>query len=647
MKNLDDLLKAKAAQAETEQQTKAEQEEAEVRQSVEGELTELQSAKQQLEFIKQSLSIEETGRTSAKRGRQQAETKIDAKAADLEKVGLSKEELLSNPDYQELEEVKGVSDAAAEEEMYSTPSVGSEELNKKLSSLGVEVPEGEADERAVSRAIEARVSALDTSILETRLKIPSEREKVVSDIVSTYKLKLPNLEVGREMTSYREEGSFKDVYRQLDDKLYSVPIVNNNPELRQAVMTQVVKEALLAKNKTYQEKLGKREEYETRLKAYEDAKEKLPEYLEFLNSSFFDAISERLAKLDQGVERDLWDNSELKGLADIYDINWRERKITGLKLDKGALPSVKEMERLMNSSRKPWEDMGNLSYTLEGLERLEGVKYEDYRNRRRDVFQGNLNAIVRQLPPKETVPQKHRYTDETYQKWDAAFKKTEDRAEAQAKQFTEYVVLQQEMRTEDTSGARTEKGNIDKNLEDLRTAASRLAGSGETEFRVEGGKVINTSWEKSNNDLREEKGRIETEKTQLEVDLRNLGSKPEGLFSGKKKEAWEAEHTRISREIAKRDERIGQIDGALTANSADWTGRFNLPPELLEEMEGTTTKGGEISKVIYGEMETMQPRGEELGQVVRSSEGKRQKLTELEKRRFLEDTQSDFYDTGL
>ncbi len=643
MKNLDDLLRAKAAQAETAEQIKVEQEEAEVKQNVEKDLAGLERSKQQLGLIKESLSMEETGRASAKKEKQQAETKIDAKAADLEKVGLSKEELLSNPDYQELEEVKGVVDAASAEEVYSTASVGSEELKARLESLGVEVVDGETDQGAIERAIEARVSELDTNILETRLKIPSERERVVSDIISTHKLKLEKLKVGRESSSaYREEGTFKELYSEMEMKLRSVPIVRDNPEVREAVMQELIKNELLSKNKTYQEKKENRESHETRLKEYEAAKEKLPEYLEFLNTSFFDTLGAALSKLDRGVESDLWDSSELKDLKDIYTINFRERKITGLKLDKNALPSVKEMERMMSSSQMPWDD-GNLSFALKGIARLEGVTYDDYRNRRHDVFSGNLRAIARELPPKETVPEERRYTEETYEKWDEAFKKTEDRALSQAKEFTGYVALNEELKGVDIRSASVDKEEIDSMIETLRKAASRVAGEGT--YKIEGGKIFDLKNQEHWKDMQTERNEAEVEKNRLEGERTALGSKPEGLFSGKKKELWEAEHDRLSREITQKRERIEFLEDWLGGknNSGDRTEYLNIPSEIIEGIEGTTVSSQDISSLLYAKMEEMRPQQSELRQTVETSESKQRRLKEKESQLFMEDSSSDLY----
>ncbi|MDB5244899.1 MAG: hypothetical protein JWN90_4 [Parcubacteria group bacterium] len=652
MKNLDDLLKVKAAQAaEVEQAQTQEQEvqegqkEAAAQKAIEGDLKGLERTKQQIILIKESLALEQEGKASAKRGRQSAEAKIDAKATDLEAVGLSKEELLSNPEYKELEEVQGVADASEQEGMYANASVGSSALEARLKTLGIEVPEGEANEQAISQAIEARILKLDTSIFETRLKIPSEREKVVSDIISTYNLRADNLlEVAKISDSTQgEKGTYKDLYSKLEGTLNAIPVVKDNPEVQQAVVQQVIKEALLKKDTNYQEKKGKREEYDSRLKAYESAKEKLPEYIEFLNTNFFDKITEALGKLDESVASHVLSSPEVQNLTEIYDFNFRDKKIIGIKSKDNALPSAEEMDRLMSSTQTPWDTNGNLSYAIQGIKKLEGMTLQDYRSTRPDVFSGNLKAIAKELPPKETVPEQHQYSDATYEKWDAAFKKGEDRAEAQAKYFTEYAAVVREVRSVDTFKLKSEKEALDKEREALRLAASKLAGGGE--FRIEDGKVINVGVETQKKEQEAEKTAIGEAIVLLQKELTELGPKPEGWLSGKKTAAWDTENTRLAGDIVKKTQQIARIDESLKTTNEDWSARLDLPTDVLQELNGTSTS--ELFKILSEKMDEIQPRVEELGQAVRENDSVRQRLQEMEKGRFIENTSDDFYDTGL
>ncbi|CAN5731680.1 hypothetical protein BH11PAT2_BH11PAT2_07090 [soil metagenome] len=653
MKNLDDLLKEKVAKAEEDQRAQAEQDSAiasqadvEARGVVEAELSSLEKIKEQLAVIKESLSMEQEGKGSAARERKNAESKIDAKVDELEAVGLTKEEILTNPEYKEVEEVKGVNDAAETEAVFATPSIGSRELQARLTTLAVELPEGETNEQSISRAIEARMAEIDTNILETRLKIPSEREKVVADIISSKRLKIDDLEtVNGSSSPYGEKGTFKDVYSGLERKLHSLSVVKNNPEIEKAVMEEMLKEALLDKNKKYQEKSAKRDEHFKKLEAYESAKEKLPEYIDFLNKEFFNKITDAIDALDERVAREVWSSSEMQSISDVYNFNYREKKITSVKLPDNALPSVNEMNRLMSSAQKPWDSNGNLEYALQGIVKLKGVTIEDFRNRRSKLFEGNLRAILKELPPKETVPYESHYTDETYQKWDAAFKRAEDRAESQAAQFTEYVELSKELRSEDTYEIRSEKDGIEKALENLRLAASRLANGGT--YRVQDGKVINVSIESQKQEQSTEKTRTEEAKVDLEKELSELGPKPEGLFSGKKKDAWEVEKNRLTKEIATKTEYIQRIDVSLRSTNEDWTNQLNLPADVVEQLEGQTTQAGEISNVIYSKMEELQPRAEELRHIVQGNDTKRIRLQEMEKKRFVEGITDDFSGTGL
>ena len=110
LRNLDNFLRARNEQKQAEESEKIALEELEVNKN---EQTELANTKQQLELLKESLSAEKTGRDYYEKIKRNAEMQIAPIEKTLEANGLSKEELLNNPEYQDLEETNALSVATA------------------------------------------------------------------------------------------------------------------------------------------------------------------------------------------------------------------------------------------------------------------------------------------------------------------------------------------------------------------------------------------------------------------------------------------------------------------------------------------------------------------------------------------------------
>jgi hypothetical protein len=276
MKNLDDLLKTKAAQAETEKKTKAQEEEQLARESVAGDISGLETSKRQLSIVKESLSMEKEGRSKATRRKQSAESKIDSKVGDLEKFGISKEDLLTSPDYSELEEVEEVKGASEEAEIFSNPSVDTEPLKAKLESLGIEVPEN-ASESDIESLVSERMNSIDKELVLKRIEIPGEKEKIVDEILAEKNLltesSLNSFNTVRNAPAGYNNGlvgsSVKEAYQHFDSKLSRIPLVEEYPELKQAVMEKIAREIVLKEEKDKTDKvIAERAKHEEGVEKY-------------------------------------------------------------------------------------------------------------------------------------------------------------------------------------------------------------------------------------------------------------------------------------------------------------------------------------------------------------------------------------------
>ena len=641
MKNIDDLIKAKTAAIETKQVGESHAAEQEVLQNSQSDLAELTNNKKQLELVRESLSMEESGRTKAKTSSEKAEEELDAKVPELENVGISKEDLLKNPDYADYDVVIKNSEASEEVALYSTPSVGSEELNKKLVGLGVELPDSEYDEKIVGQAIEARLVELNDSILETKLQIPEERESVVKEIITTHKIKSGHIDLRRDVSSHETNGSFKDVAEGLENQFRYIPIVQENPELKKAIIEAVITESILSKSEVYQEQQAKRTEHDKKVAAYAEVEAKLPEYVEALNTNLLDPLHEHLSKLDKHIANAVLANPEFKAILDTYtfDGQWGNeaspRKITDLKLD-GVAPTVAQMKKHLAS--KPW-DTYQFERVLKTLEGLAGMSYDDFKEiNRDDMFQGYLKEISQELVPHETVPKAERLTD--YQEWDRGFAEMEYRARDQASRLTNYVALKEEFDGNDISEAGSEHKKITAELAQLGKAGEELSSGGSNvEFRFGEGRVINATWEERGKGWQEKLIACDAKILQIDESLQSLGQRPTGLFSKKKGEEWDNKKARLEFERKSKDGEKETTDNNIKNYNEDWTSRLSLPEDITKIFEGRSATVSEVRSALYEKSSELRAAEMPLGEAVRKKEFAASKLTELEKSRFyFEDT---------
>ncbi|MEK7511031.1 MAG: hypothetical protein AAB582_02255 [Patescibacteria group bacterium] len=320
MKNLDDLLKTKAAQAETEKKLKAQEEERTARENVKGSISSLETSKKQLSVVKESLSMEKEGRGKATRRKQSAESKIDSKVGDLEKYGISKDELLTNPEYSELEEVEEVKGANEEAEIFSSPSVENDALKAKLESLGVEVPEN-ASESDIESLVSERMNSIDKELVLKRIEIPGEKEKIVDEILAEKNLltdsSLNSFNTVRNVPAGYNNGlvgsSAKEAYQHFDSKLSRIPLVQEYPELKQAVMEKIARQIVLKEEKAKTEKVvAERARHEEGVQKYGWSRQNGPQQTDYeryemyqSNNAYYEKQAEEAGvSLEELMEKD-------------------------------------------------------------------------------------------------------------------------------------------------------------------------------------------------------------------------------------------------------------------------------------------------------------------------------------------------------
>ncbi len=444
-------------------------------------------------------------------------------------------------------------------------------------------------------------------------------EALVSDIISRNHIE----------TAVHEGDTFKDIYPPLQQKIDSAPEVIEHPEVRAAVLEEAVKRSLLASNGEYQEKKKEQALQEERLQLYRASEEKLPEYLEFLNSGFFSSLGAAIGELDPAIQRDLWNNPEFKNIENLYDVDHSKGRIIGLKSN-DALPTVTEMERQMTSTQKPWDHLGNFAFALTALKRLKGLSYLEYKDSAANIFGGNIEGIARDLLPEEALTEGG--ADDAGAKQRSAFlERVETSAEKQAKEFATYGALKEEVRLQQVPNAKSELGQNTNTLEKLRAKLAQLAAVSDTEFRVENGRVINVAWEQAKQREQENIAAAEGRRDALQAEKDALGPRPEGILNGKKREAWEATNGRLTRGITQETMLVEQLEDSLQAIQEDWTTNLNLSPGIVQRFEGATVSGSGFSEAVRGELHTLQLQHEHLAQAVTASEEKARQIDLLER----------------
>lgn len=252
MKNIDDLLRSKAPQAETDTGSGAEVGETAPHMAITNEIASLEEARGKLAVISESLSMEKDAFTAIASKRDVAESKIESRVGELEQYGIRREDLLSNPEYAELEEVRDLNDATEEAQVLSSPSIGSTALQATLETLGIHVP-ADATEDEVHALIGERISSIEKDIFSKRLEIPEEREKIATELLNAHAVltdaNLNRLSAVRDLPPGYENGlvgsTIKEAYAHLEESLAHIPGVEEYPELKREMMERIARELVL------------------------------------------------------------------------------------------------------------------------------------------------------------------------------------------------------------------------------------------------------------------------------------------------------------------------------------------------------------------------------------------------------------------
>lgn len=492
-KNLDDILKAKTAAAEAEKAERAAQEEAEVREGIEEELESLASSKQSLEILKESLDMERSGREKARSGKKGAESAIDAKSAKLEEVGLTKEQLLTDPEYADVQEVQDLKQATEEAGLYESPSAGSPELVAKLSSLGIEVSP-DASEQEIASEVHARIAAIDREMIEKRLEIPGERERIAGELLEKYKLISPerlkqlsaDIRVARNTSTTGT--SVERTYERLEKELSSVRELESQPTLKDTVMEQYMRELVLEEERRKSEY----EAEEKRNRTGDDRKHLNTPYDVYLDRQ--DALK-RVVDAKASGEQPPYSEREIAYLQN--EVASYESKLERISSQVGEYARLKREQQ----QQKP-------VFMSEGAE-----KYQ------RD--QENLTKALAALAgnPGETTV---RFDDEYY--------------------------------------------------------ASSLN-------REKNARILLPDAEKKHTELVEQLKEKRAEKERAEQEVRALGPKPSGMFSGGAQKRWEAQKAEAESMVSRLGGQIEQMD----ADARNMTTHINLgslPPEVIKQLQG-------------------------------------------------------------
>lgn len=308
-KNLDEILKAKTSAIEAEKAEQAAQAEAEAVQGIEAELAQLAKTKRDLEIVQESISTETSGRSKAQRSKKTAESAIDAKSKQLMEVGLTKEQLLTDPEYEDVQEVQELRQASEEADLYSTPSVGTPELFTKLTSMGIEVP-ADATESDILAEIHSRVAAIDREMIAKRLEIPGERTKIATELlekrklISPEKLKLFSADVRVARNAGSSGTLVEKAYDRLNQEISSISELESQPALRESVMEQYMREFILAEEKSKSEYEAQQE----RSRTGDDRKRLITPYDVYIDRR---AMLETIAQQKENGERPSYGDEDI------------------------------------------------------------------------------------------------------------------------------------------------------------------------------------------------------------------------------------------------------------------------------------------------------------------------------------------------
>jgi hypothetical protein len=615
--SLDDIIRTKAIEAQETARKEAERKVEEARSALSQRVVDLSESRKKLLSIKERLSKQQEETLAASTEKSAAEKVIDTKAAKLEAFGISKDQILNDPALQATEEVQRFTTASERDQFYSSlpKSHYDAEINQELADTGIEMADFK-DESEVTRAIENRLQ-----------EIEKEQTAAVSEVIAEYGLKLDPIEVTRD-TRYPSPGSsFVEVNERLQAQLHKIPDIDKAPEVRDAVVRQLIMGAILEKNQEYQNRKAAIEKQEAEKREVQEAHDMLPAYLEFLNEHLYQPIQAQLDTLHENVrEYFVRSNTEMQALSKLLCIE--NGKVTGLNLNvptkeiapgvRGALPTPESMKRQMTAgeSTLPWNRNSSLSFALEGLKNLSKIPPQYARSQFRDALQGNVSSIIRVFERTETVIDKPRYGLPPLDDF-------ENDAKEAADSFVHYRSL-----VEESTGP--EWGRILQERDQVRRKREQLMRSEkipDVTFSIEGGKVTNLVVESSIKNYSTQKTAIERKLAELKERVIALGERPTGHFLvQKKQEKWDKSKAKLDNAISEINKEISYLGLWLKDANADWSKQLNLPAEVLAEFDGRTVGAATLR---YKLLMTFDQEHRGIEQAAFAVESKRNRLREL------------------
>ncbi len=285
---LKDKLGALTQKIETEKQVQAQEKENLDLKPIRLNIKKLDKEKKNLEIIKGSLDFKAVDNSTNNEGMQDyslntekgiktEEDQLDSLIVEhkeaLASVGIeNREQLISNPDYTEEEEVVDYKKAL---ERGEDLKISDAKLKEKLQSYGIEIDDDNFSYEAASRAVEEKLKLVTSELINEKLKTPEGREDITKDLTEEFEKNTGELQlhsssirdksIDRGNTNYNHDESFginlgKDSFyvERKDDKTMvnrwlNIKLVPDNFEQAKEIYGLEITE--LALEKAYQNKV--------------------------------------------------------------------------------------------------------------------------------------------------------------------------------------------------------------------------------------------------------------------------------------------------------------------------------------------------------------------------------------------------------